>query len=328
MAHLGGLVRIEPGDLGRRKVLSAAKDPMLRAIVEIIDENEAYWPLSVRQIHYRLLGSDAPLIHASKPDSRYVNDQRSYKACVDVCARGRLEGVIRWESIADETRPVTLSGAWSDRAEFFRSEIDSNLLQGYLRDKLQSQPDHIEIVAEKLTVKNILQPVAREFTMPLTISRGVSALVVKKQISDRYRASGKGRLQLLVVTDLDPDGEKIADDFVRSLHRDFGLPEHELVGSKVALTLEQVARYGLEPSMDAKKTSSAYKGYVAKHATSHAYELEALEPAQLVSILRVAILATLDVEAYDAEVADEKRDAIRIGALRSQAQKFFAGVDL
>jgi hypothetical protein len=32
-------------------------------------------PLSDRQVHYRLLGPNAPLIHASKPESRYVNNR-------------------------------------------------------------------------------------------------------------------------------------------------------------------------------------------------------------------------------------------------------------
>jgi hypothetical protein len=64
------LSAIDPGYDGRRCKISPAKKPFLDAILRVLDEQSEYWPLSDRQIHYRLLGSDAPLTHASKPDSQ------------------------------------------------------------------------------------------------------------------------------------------------------------------------------------------------------------------------------------------------------------------
>ena len=66
-----GLSAIDPWDDGRRCEISKAKTPFLEAILRVLNEQREYWPLSDRQIHYRLLGVDAPLTHASKPDSRY-----------------------------------------------------------------------------------------------------------------------------------------------------------------------------------------------------------------------------------------------------------------
>jgi hypothetical protein len=65
-----------------RKEISEAKMPMLRAAIDVINAHEEFWPLSVRQVHYRLLGPNAPLRHASKPGSRYGNDRASFK---DLC---------------------------------------------------------------------------------------------------------------------------------------------------------------------------------------------------------------------------------------------------
>ena len=48
----------------RRCDFSPAKKPLLDAILRIVEEQREFWPLSVRQIHYRLLGENAPLIHA------------------------------------------------------------------------------------------------------------------------------------------------------------------------------------------------------------------------------------------------------------------------
>jgi hypothetical protein len=158
------LTLIDPEDIGRRDLISVAKQPLLDAILEVLNDNRKYWPLSVRQVHYRLLNTK-PLVHASKPDSHYANDKASYRAAIDICARGRVEGLIPWKAIDDLTRPVELNSAYKNPAHFFKSELDC-FLDGYWRNLLQSQPYHIEIIAEKLTVQTILQEVACEFTMP------------------------------------------------------------------------------------------------------------------------------------------------------------------
>src|SRR5262249_22195574 len=98
---------IELRDRKPRPKISAAKEPMLRAIVHILNENREYWPLTDRQIHYYLL-NDPPLIHASKPDSVYRNHIKSYKALTELLTRARLEGYIPWNAITDATRPVVI----------------------------------------------------------------------------------------------------------------------------------------------------------------------------------------------------------------------------
>jgi hypothetical protein len=79
-------VRVQPLKLGHDQIraeISTAKRPMLEAVKAIIEERSDFWPLSDRQIHYALL-NDPPLIHASKPKSRYKNDLASYKSLVDL----------------------------------------------------------------------------------------------------------------------------------------------------------------------------------------------------------------------------------------------------
>ena len=133
--------------------------PMLEAALEVINAHREFWPLSVRQIHYRLLGPGAPLKHASKPDSRYENDKEFYKTLTDLLARGRIEGRIPWEAIDDETRPEMTNPHFWNPQDFFKDEL-SGFLIGYYRNRQQSQRNHIEIIAEKLTVKTILEKVA------------------------------------------------------------------------------------------------------------------------------------------------------------------------
>jgi hypothetical protein len=87
---------------------------LLQAVREVLQAQRAYWPLSVRQVHYRLLGPDAPLLHASKSDSQYRNDKASYRAAIDILARGRVAGLIPWQAIDDLTRPVELNAAFTN----------------------------------------------------------------------------------------------------------------------------------------------------------------------------------------------------------------------
>jgi len=322
-----GLSAITPSDLGRRDQISEAKQPLLDAVLEILNAQREYWPLSVRQVHYRLLGSNAPLIHASKPDSQYRNDKASYRSAIDILARGRVAGLIPWGAIDDLTRPVDLNKAFTNTSHFLRQGF-KNFLKGYWRDRLQSQPYHIEIVAEKLTVQTILAEVAREFTMPLSISRGMNTLAPKKSICDRYLRSQKQGLKLLVVTDLDPAGETIAEDLVKSFRRDFELHNIEVEAFKVALTIDQVEHFRLQPSMEAKESSPTYQSFVDKYGITDAYELEAMDPGDLVDTLTDAIKDVVDIDLYNQELAAEEQDSAQIIAVHQQTEEFFKTLKL
>jgi hypothetical protein len=155
------------------------------------------------------------LTHASKRDSKYRNNVSSYRKLTDLLTRGRIAGRIPWQAIDDEIRSVDLHAAFWNTGQFFRQQF-GDFLKGYWRNRQQSQPHHIEIVAEKLTVRTILQNVAQEYTIPLTIYRGMSSLPPKKAIAERYRRTKKEKLILLVVSDLDPAGDAIAEDLVKS----------------------------------------------------------------------------------------------------------------
>jgi ParB-like nuclease domain len=127
---------IDPEDDGRRCAISPAKMPLLQEINRVLQEQRDFWPLSARQVHYRLLGPRAPLRHASKPESRYVNDIRSYRALTDILTRGRIDGLIPWGSIDDETRPIDLNDAYQGASDFLRANF-REFLKGYWRNRQQ-----------------------------------------------------------------------------------------------------------------------------------------------------------------------------------------------
>lgn len=299
-----------------RSRISLVKRPMLSAAVRIIESLGRYWPLTVRQVHYQML-NDPPLRNANRGDSTYINDRNSYKDLCDLLARARLAELVPFESITDETRPVNNLVFSRDAAAYVDLELH-HLFRRYRRDLMQSQRDHIEIVAEKLTVQSIIQRVAKRYCIPLTIGRGYCSLEPRRQIVQRFVQSGKDRLVLLAVSDFDPDGDEIAESFARSLRDDFVIDNDRLVAHKVMLNSEQIRAWGLpENRLEAKKKSANYKKFVARHRTNKVYELEAIPPKLMQEALADFIDTVIDIEAFNAELAAEREDA---GVLEAHKQ--------
>ena len=308
-----------------RAEISQAKEPMLLAAISAINELKKYWPLTVRQVHYRLLNKP-PLRHASKPDSRYSNDRKSYGDLCNLLARARLANRVQWQAITDETRPVSGTNYCEDCAEFIDRETKW-FLDGYRRNLMQSQPDHIEMIAEKLTVQGIVKPIADNFCIPLTIGRGYCSLEPRRAIAERFISSGKDRLVLLVVSDLDPDGESIAESFARSIRDDFGIAAVRPL--KCLLTMEQVKKWSLPPNgMEAKKSSGQYATYRKRYGTDRVYELEAIEPARMQSALVETIDSVIDRTAFNAEIENEKHDSSKLAAIKQNVSDYIADMEL
>ena len=144
-------------------------------------------------------------------------------------------------------------------------------------------------------------------------------------MAKRFRRSGKDKLVLLILSDFDPDGETIATSFARSMRDDFGIDS--IVPVKVALTAEQAKRFNLPPNTEAKITSTNYKRFVEQYGTA-VYELEALKPEDLQTVLREAIESVVDREALNHELAAEKRDAAELSVLRQRVQRFLTQVTM
>jgi ParB-like nuclease domain len=296
-----------------RAEITAAKEPFLLAIEKVLENLRKYWPLSDRQIHYQLL-NEPPLTHAKKPGSIYRNDSKSYKSLCELLTRSRLQGRIPSEAIADPTRPVTTWKVFRQPQQFMAKEMD-DFLKGFYRDLMQSQPNQIEIIGEKNTIQTIIQPVAMEYRIPVTIGRGYCSLPPREAMANRFKKSGKQKLILLVLSDFDPEGEDIAHSFARSMRDDFDIAEVEAV--KVALNAEQVQELNLPPHTKAKAGSSRRDEFVSKHG-ENVWELEAVPPVTLVQMLRKGIDCVIDTDRFNAEVDSEAEDAAFLDEVRQR----------
>ncbi len=278
----------------------------------VIMENKEYWPLTVRRVHYLLL-NDPPLRHDKKPDSVYVNDKASYKALTNLLIRARLSNEVPMAAIEDSTRPIQEGGGFSTFEQFVAQETE-RFLEGYTRNLMQGQTNHVEIMLEKNALRTVIESVAGEYCIPCTTGRGFSSLSPRYDLARRFKQSGKSRLVLLMLTDFDPDGDEIAASFARSLRDDFGIAGIHAV--KVALTAEDVASYDLPSDMDAKVSSPNYQKFLRKYGSTKVVELDAAPVRLLQSKLREAIESVIDVAEFNAQVAQEAQDSAHIQAHR------------
>lgn len=291
-----------------RARISPAKQPFMDAILRVFQRLSDYLPLTVRLVHYELL-NHPPLKHASKRKSRYRNDDDSYGSLVELLTRMRFEGIIPFKYLEDSTRPVVITKAFPEVGAFLRHETDQ-IFKGYYRDLMQSQENHIEIMYEKMTGQSFVQPIAMNYCIPLTVGRGFSSVSPRMGMARRYKESGKSKLIIIAMSDLDPDGDEITASFARSMRDEFGIPPDNVECFKAALKMEQVREFGLPPGLEkAKKKSTNYPRYVEAYGTDDVYELEALGPERQQQLLDQAIRSVIDVDAYNDEVEAETDEA-------------------
>ena len=153
--------------------------------------------------------------------------------------------------------------------------------------------------------------------MSMSTAQPSSSLSPRVAMSRRYKKSGKEKLIVISMSDLDPDGDEITHSFARSMRDDFGI---NVDCVKAALTMNQVRELRLPPNrLKAKVTSTNYAKYVERYNTEDVYELEALNPGQQRQLLTDAIVSVLDVERYNQEIARETTEAAFLDEKRQLA---------
>ena len=309
--------------------IGPTRHEFLVAVEKIVEKLRAYWPLNIRQIHYQLLNKPplkrTPEKSKFDPEKyRYRNDRESYDALSRLCTSARYLGKIPWSAVDDPTRTFNHLTGFTSVSRFVKNEIEGFLL-GYHRDKQHSQPIHIEVLIEKNTLVNIVQRVCRDYYVPMTSGRGFAGPSIWRKMADRFEGSGKKRMALLIISDYDPEGFELADDAIRSLRDLWEIP---IEGHRVAVTEEQIESLGLHGDFNpAKEKSSRHDSFLARTGANATWECEALPPEYLRDQLGLAIQANMNMEIFQAEVAQEEKDTHEIHRLRREIASGWQGIE-
>src|SRR5262249_7731262 len=175
-------------------------------------------------------------------------------------------------------------------------------------------------VCEKNTVYHMVLRVTERYQIPTSSGRGFNSIDPWHDLYVRYRDSGKQRLIVIVLSDFDPEGELIPHVGGRTLRDDFGVQDFSII--KAGVTRDQIEHYRLPPQNFAKETSSNHKWFVDRNNGNDAvYELEALNPEDMLRDLESVIQSTIDINLFNREAEVEQQEATYLEAVRRTATR-------
>lgn len=281
------------------RTINFKKDSLTRIkqMQEIVAEYaEQGLRLTARQLYYQFVARDL-----------IPNKVQSYKNLTNLLTDARYAGMIDWLAIEDRGRQPDVPSEWDSIQDLVDAAVSS-----YRLPRWETQPKYAELWVEKQALAGVLEPMASEFHVVLSVNKGYSSASAMFEAAQRFRRRGGKKTKILFyLGDHDPSGEDMVRDIEDRLV-EFGVRGLEVV--KLALTKPQIEEFNPPPN-PAKSSDSRYQAYADKHG-DECWEVDALPPDELQRIIREAFEAVVDTDAMDAVKAREERgkEALREAA--------------
>lgn len=178
----------------------------------------------------------------------------------------------------------------------------------YRIDRWLDQPRYVEVMVEKQALEGVLVPVCRDLDVPFTANKGYSSSSAMYEASKRFleRAQQDKELFVLYLGDHDPSGIDMTRDVIDRLTLFLGA-SGDIEVNRLALNMDQVEELN-PPENPAKITDSRARAYIAEFGRS-SWELDAIEPKRLASLVRTAVTGLLDRKRWKA--SGERQDGMR-----------------
>lgn len=268
-----------------RRFQSAAKALITKAEVIINEYHRQGFTLTLRQLYYQFVARG------------YIeNTMKSYKRLGDVINDARLAGLIDWDAIEDRTRNIRALPHWRDPSAI----VDACASQFNL-DLWATQRHRVEVWIEKDALVGVIERACTDFDTPHFSCRGYVSQSemwsAAMRAVERMRHA-KQRTIVLHFGDHDPSGLDMTRDIEDRIT--MFCSHHGYPGAfemrRLALNMDQVNEYNPPPN-PAKVTDSRFQNYQALHG-DESWELDALEPALLDTLIRDEITTLLDEAAF------------------------------
>jgi hypothetical protein len=288
--------------------------------------------LTLRQLYYQFVSRGF-----------IPNRQSEYSRLGSIINDARLAGALDWDFIVDRTRELRDLQHWDDLSARVASAARS-----FRTDKWASQPNRVEVWIEKDALIGVLEAICPAEDVPYFSCRGYTSQSEVWGAAQRlgsYIAGGQS-VVILHLGDHDPSGidmtRDIRDRLELFIERDYlnarsenmearGLghenDEGEFVVSRrelwesmdadcdgrpalqikrIALNMDKVDEYNPPPN-PTKLTDSRSAGYLAEYG-EECWELDALEPATMVDLIRDEIEECRDADLWEEAVSIEASD--------------------
>jgi hypothetical protein len=170
-------------------------EALLEQVDEVLAVYRAEWPLTVRQIFYRLVGR-----------YEYPKDEHGYSRLGECLNRARRARRIPFSAIRDDGVVVT-QFEWFDGPEGFWDDA-ARRARTYRRDRQASQSQRIELWCEAAGMMPQLARIADEFSVPVRSASGFSSVTGNHDLAARVIGYSVPTV-ILHVGDFDPSGVSI-----------------------------------------------------------------------------------------------------------------------
>lgn len=281
---------------------SAATLGTIDAANRIIADYQAQgFTLTLRQLYYQFVARDL-----------ITNTTQSYKRLGSIIADARLAGMVDWEAIEDRTRNLLELPTWGSPSDLLRESAEQ-----YLTDKWADQPRRVEVWIEKEALVGVIQRVCWDYNVPYFACRGYSSLTEQYKAGQRFENYFLNASQDVIVLHLgdhDPSGLDMTRDNADRL--DSLSHQTPVEVRRLALNMDQVLQYN-PPFNPAKLTDSRASGYIRKYGDK-SWELDALEPNVIDTLIRNEIEKILDRAAWDASLAREQEQRSKLRTLADE----------
>ena len=284
----------ELGKFTRRRVDYSAYSKVERAawFIQTVHDMRPEWPLTVRGWYYRAVA--AGLVD---------NCKKAYDGVSDMLASLRRCGLVPWRSVEDSLRTISTWSLGHDGPSEYVEELldDAFDPRYYFRNLVGDQDSHVIVTVEKDAVFRSIQQVTDELYVVSACTRGRPSATLIKELSEYIRRRQKEFEEVVIfhAGDLDPTGIAIPKGIQWDLLKYHGV---DVEVRTIALLPEHIDEYDLPESFAAaKERDSNIDAWIAEYGEdAKAYEIDALLPEDLRTIVREALEDTFDMERVQA----------------------------
>ena len=232
------------------------------------------------------------------------NKQSEYAKLSTLLTKGRMAGVVDWDAIEDRLRVPEKPGEWDSPKELIETYA-----QYFRRERMEGQEVYIEVWVEKDALSGVLKRVTEKYGINLMVNRGYSSTSAMHDAYQRVEEAmeEEKKVVILYLGDHDPSGIDMIRDIKdrmdtfseTELHTDW------FKVKRIALTPEQIEEYNPPPN-PTKLTDPRADWYIKEHGHT-CWEVDALTPQVLHSLLEDNILELIDYDLYE-QVLEKERE--------------------
>jgi len=262
------------------KNFSASSEETIEIANEIIIEyQDQGFDLTLRQLYYQFVARG--LID---------NDDRQYKRLGSIVNDARLAGLVDWDAIKDRTRFVRKLNSWESPEQIVEAAAHS-----YHLNRWKHQDDAVEVWIEKDALVGVIEDVCNSLDLPFFSCRGYVSQSAMYEAAQRMIDRDKDCI-VLHLGDHDPSGIDMTRD-IRDRLNLFADDYIDVHVERIALNLDQVEEMNPPPN-PAKLTDARAKNYIKQYGYE-SWELDAIEPNQLVKLITDEVDGYIDRDAWE-----------------------------